>query len=161
MQGDDARKNRTTIRIDGGEYASPEEMPPEVRSRYEETLAALEEGEVKRALAGGGAGPGGSGVVRRGRTRIRVDGEEVDLSELPPGLRLAVEKRLGGGARPGSGLKPRKVRTGTTELEPRHEGYREGRQHRSNDGRRHGPTWVNLLILAVSAAIIAAIAYFA
>jgi hypothetical protein len=150
------RTGKTTIIVDGKEYAGVDAMPPEVRRIYEETM-----GSLRRAGAGGTS----SSHVVRGKddviitsenTKIIVDGEPVDLSELPPGVREVLERRLAGAppySATGSGQPQDHVRSHTVRIV--HESRSGGPLHPRR--RRRYPVWVNLLILAICAAILALI----
>jgi hypothetical protein len=143
--------------MDGKEYAGVDAMPPEVRRIYEQAMSSL-----RRA---GATGTGSSHDVRGKKdmiitsedTRIIVDGEPVDLSEMPPGVREVLERRPAGPAShsvSGSGQPRDEVRSHTVRIV--HESRSGGplQTHR----RRRYPLWVNLVILAICAAILALIA---
>ena len=148
---------KTTILVDGEEYASVEAMPPEVRRVYEETIGSLREIGGKRT--------GGSHVVRTPDgvfihsqdTKVTVGGETFDLAELPPELRQVVERQLAGaGLDPAAaGAQPQKeVRSHTVRI------VRESRFGDSlpvSNWARY-PRWVSLLLVALGAAIFVLIA---
>ncbi len=73
-------KRTFKIRINGKEYASPDEMPPDVRETYERMMA-------------GTASAGPTGVTTT-KTRINFNGTEYELDTMPPDVRRLYEKVL-------------------------------------------------------------------
>ncbi len=89
----------TRIEVNGKEYGSVEEMPPDVRQLYEEAMRQLREQGPggPPAAAGQPAAPGSPQVHTTVRTtrRLIVNGEEIrNLDELPEGLRDLVRSAL-------------------------------------------------------------------
>jgi len=82
----------TKITINGREYDSVEQMPPDAREKYEEAMAALEEEDAFKML-----GLGKRGVTQTTQTvvqeTITYNGREyASRDELPPEVRALLEK---------------------------------------------------------------------
>ena len=81
--------SRTEITIDGRTYAGVQEMPPDVRARYEQAMRAFDRdgNGVPDVLEGASPDPNVISQVTT-RQKIIVNGREYDSwNELPPELR--------------------------------------------------------------------------
>ncbi|MCK6540765.1 MAG: hypothetical protein L6Q26_11985 [Anaerolineales bacterium] len=86
--------NTTHIVIDGRVYNSVEEMPPEVRAKYEQAISAFKD-ENRDGAPDVFESPSSSQVVTN-VTKFVVDGVEYDrLEDLPPEARARYEKTMG------------------------------------------------------------------
>ncbi len=80
----------TRIEVNGVEYGSVDEMPPDVRRLYEEAMRQLRD-----RGPGGPEAPGSPQVHVQTKRRLIVNGEEVaNLDELPEGMRDLVRSAL-------------------------------------------------------------------
>ena len=83
----------TKITFNGRDYASPDEMPPDVRRAYDQVVAgvAASNPEVAQALT--------SGNVRvRTTTRFIVNGKEYpNVEAMPEAVRAAYQSAMSGG----------------------------------------------------------------
>src|SRR5258706_2991223 len=93
----------TKITINGQEYDSPEAMPPDVRTTYEEAMRtagsalASAKNDGKTQVFTGHAGPFGASVIVN-RTIVVNDRKYGSVDELPPEMRQLYENALKGGA---------------------------------------------------------------
>ncbi len=91
---DDAK---TRIEVNGREYASVDDMPPDVRQLYEEAMRQLREqgpGEPGEAIPAGAGSPETHTTIRTTR-RLIVNGKAIDsLDELPEDMRAMVRRAL-------------------------------------------------------------------
>ncbi len=87
---------KTRIEINGREYASVDDMPPDVRKLYEEALRQLrDQGPGGPAAGTEDAGSPETHTTIRTTRRLIVNGEEISsLDELPEDMRAMVRRAL-------------------------------------------------------------------
>ncbi|MDA8101267.1 MAG: hypothetical protein M0042_16730 [Nitrospiraceae bacterium] len=106
---------KKTFKINGKEYRSVDEMPPEVREMYQKAMAAL----------GGSQGDGAQTVVTRTvHSKINFNGKEYErVDEMPDTVRKVYEsvmKAVERGALPGGDAADPGQGAGTTGLHQTH-----------------------------------------
>jgi hypothetical protein len=88
---------RTKITIDGREYSSPEEMPPDVRSVYELAMKHVPALEASGQGAPPSHGKTPVSITTAVQTDIVVNGQSYSrLEDVPVEMRAAVERALKG-----------------------------------------------------------------
>jgi hypothetical protein len=80
---------KTKIIINGKEYASPEEMPPDIRSKYEAALA-------KRSAATSSSGTMASKITLNGKSYNSVDEMPANVRQIYDGVLATVDKNQDG-----------------------------------------------------------------